>query len=220
MRGEGLKGEDRIEWEMKECNAWKVNEVRSKKMDETRKKKVKHAKTMHKEGRIFTENCLIEHPPVEAINNRKIAETKTVTKSHAVRSENEAGEVVKNSQRMTTIASGEKEVELSQNDVRATIEDVAQRSQGRSIPPRVTPPLFKSSDLPPPARRSANRKVPLPSYTNPHGIVPSFHNTERPRYVRPWRNSRWLPYGNHNMLHPYCMGCRTLGVDSKPWQMG
>ena len=85
MRGEGLKGEDRIEWEMKECNAWKVNEVRTKKLDETRKKKVKHAKTMHKEGRIFTENCLIERPPVGTSNSRRVAETKTVTKSHAGR---------------------------------------------------------------------------------------------------------------------------------------
>ena len=203
MRGEGLKGEDRIEWEMKECNAWKVNEVRTKKLDETRKKKVKHAKTMHKEGRIFTENCLMERPPVGASNSRRVAETKTVTKSQAGRSENVSGEVEKNRQGMTTIASAEKEVELCQSDVRATNVEAAQCSQGPSIPPRVTTPLFESSEFPPPARCSANRKVPNPSYTNPHVTGNPFHNTEHPRFVRPWKKSCWLPYGNHNMLHPY-----------------
>ena len=131
--------------------AWKVSEVRSKKLDETRKKKVKHAKTMHKEGRIFTENCLIERPSVGTSNSRRGAETKTVTKSHAVRSENVIGEVEKNRQGTTTIASVEKEVELCQSDVRATTVEAAQRSQGPSIPPRVTTPLFESSDLPPPS---------------------------------------------------------------------
>ena len=175
-------------------------------MDETRKKKVKHAKTMHKEGRIFTENCLIECPPVESINKGKVAETKTVTNNHVVRTENEAGEVERNRQRMTTVASGEKVVELNQNDLRATIGDVAQHSQGRCIPPRFTPPLFKPSDLPPLARRGASRNVPLPSYTHPPVNVPPSHDTKRPRNVRPLRNGRWLPYGSHNMLHPYWRG--------------
>ena len=203
MRGEGLKGEDRIEWEMKECYAWKMNEVRTKKLDETRKKKVKHAKTMHKEGRIFTENCLMERPSVGASNSRRVAETKTVTKSQAGKTENVSGEVEKNHQGMTTITSAEKEVELGQSDVRAATVEAAQCNQGPSIPLSVATPLLESSDLPPPVRRNANRKVPNPSYTNPHVTGNPSYNTQHPRVFRPWRKSCWLPYGNYNMLHPH-----------------
>ena len=75
-----------------------MEKVRGKEMVETRKK---HAQTIHLEGRLFTENCLIERPRIEVNNKGKVAETQRVIDNHPVRVENATIDAAKKQQSRT-----------------------------------------------------------------------------------------------------------------------
>ncbi|KAL5514932.1 hypothetical protein EMCRGX_G000016 [Ephydatia muelleri] len=127
LKGESLKGDDRIKWEMRECNAWRESEFRSKKMNEKRKKKLKHTKTIHMEGRIFTEHCLVERPVVEHV---QVAKEKTVSSNQDVLRENDVSEVEKSPARTVTLASEENGVLVNQSHSRsANIGSVQRREE-------------------------------------------------------------------------------------------
>ena len=232
LKGESLKGEDRIKWEMRECNAWRESEVRSKKLNERRKKKLKHTQRVHMEGRIFTEHCLVEHPVAEHVQERNVATEKTASSNQDVLRENDVSEVVhvqernvakdktassnqdvlgendvseveKSPARTVTLAVGENSVLVNQSHSRSTNVGTVQCTESSCIPPNAETSLPESNEPPPPASSHRNNDVLQPSNTHPlNKVPPAPHNVCRVE-VRPVRKFRWLPYGNYNVRHPY-----------------
>ena len=197
VRDEHLKGEDRIKWEMRECEAMKMNEVRNKMLCETRKKKVKRVITVHNEGRIFTESCLVERSPVETTLNKKGRVEQGVEKGHVVTGETNVAENYHRNGAATLGKNAEKP------GPKVTVQNVSQSNQTCSIPPRSIPPLSKPSDNPPPTRHGPHRNTQGPFSTNqPIHVPPSCYNYDA-RQRRVLRNTRWLSYGRYNIFYPY-----------------
>ena len=172
-----LKGEERIEWEMGECAALKQEQLMSKQLGETRKKKIKRAKTIHKEGRIFTEHCLVEQGPTKTVHSEKRGVTQMSGKPTT------QNVLADNHRKDTTVGQS-----CSNNsaELGGTLTDN----------PRMGEKINKSGHAP----RSEVEKNSNPTKRTTDG---KRRDPTVDAGYRKGRNHGWLPWGRHNNLHPW-----------------
>ena len=187
----GLKGEDRIEWEMGECAALKQEQLTSKQLGETRKKKIKRAKTIHKEGTIFTEYCLVEQGPTKTVHSEKRGETDI-----SGRPTTQNG-LADNHHKDTTVGQS-----CSNNsaELGSTLIDKPRMGENVNDTGDVPRPECKENSNPTKRTTGGERRDPT--------VDASY---------RKGRNYGWVPWGRHNNLHPWWKNDRELHRWKDKW---
>ena len=175
--GGSLKGEDRIEWEMRECAVLKQEQLMSKQLGETRKKKIKRTKTIHNEGRIFTEYCLVEQGPTKTVHTEKRGETDKSERPTTL------GSLADNHHKDTTIGQS-----CSNNaaELGSTLTDKPR--MGEKVNDSGGVPRSECKESSNPTKRTTDRERRDPT------VDVSY---------RKGRNYSWVPWGRHNNLHPW-----------------